>query len=201
MTRQFNSRIRCQHCGNLTTEESPMERWIRNHPRLDSKNGVVRFDVDILLHRFKVTSDLKGEREIEFMMFIEVKTFGAELTRAQRDTLGLLNQTLRNRRKNNHSNPKRQSEGQPQKSYSIAKQKEISLRLLGGHLLQMSGVDPDTSDWLKWDTKQITAEDLVDLMLFDRDPDNLTARKEDWLRRRSKPFSRYVPAPDLFGDQ
>lgn len=189
MTRQFNSRIRCQSCGELTTEESPMERWIRNHHQLDSKNGIVRFDVDILLHRFKTFQDSKGVRDIEFMMFIEVKTFSADLTRSQRDTLGILNQVLRNRRQNMHSEPRRQITGQPPKVYSRAKQKEIPLRMFGGHLLQLSGSNPDDSDRIYWDYQEIDKETLVDLMLFNRDPDNLSVPKKDWMRRRSAPFA------------
>lgn len=189
MTRQFNSRVRCQTCGSLTTEESPMERWIRNHRQLDSKNGIVRFDVDILLHRFKTFRDLKGIRDIEFMMFIEVKTFNADLNRSQRDTLGILNQVLRNRRANMHSEPRRQIAGQPPKVYSKAKQRDIPLRMLGGHLLQLSGSDPDDSKLMRWDYQEIDKQTLVDLMLFDRDPDNLSASKTDWMRRRSFPFA------------
>jgi hypothetical protein len=198
MTRQFNARIRCQHCGGLTTEESPMERWIRNHPLLDSSNGIVRFDVDILLHRFKVLADAKGERNIEFMMFIEVKTHSADLTKSQRDTLGLLNQVLRNRRQNMYAKPRRQIDGQPALIYSTAKGKRIPLRLLGGHLLQLSGSDPENSEWMKWDYKPIELVVLIELMLFDRDPDNLKARKSDWMRRRSNPFATIPKNPKLF---
>jgi len=189
MTRQFNSRIRCECCGCMTSEESPMERWIRNHKTLDSRNGIVRFDIDILLHRFKTVSDAKGDRDIEFMMFIEVKTFCAELSDAQQDTLSLMNQLLRNRRPNRHSNPRRQTPGGPVKAYSRLKNREVPLRLLGGHLLQLSGSDPENSETILWDYKPIDAETLVDLMKFDRDPDNLAASKSDWMRRRSLPFN------------
>lgn len=188
MTRRFNSRIRCEHCGNTTSEESPMERWIRNHPTLDSRNGIVRFDIDILLHRYKSFIDAKGRRDIEFMMFIEVKTFSASLTNTQQDTLGLLNQLLRNRKSNMHSTPKRQVNNQPPKVYSRMKRREIPLRLLGGHLLQLSGSCPESSERITWDYKPIDINTLVELMLFERDPDNLDARKGDWMRRRSLPF-------------
>jgi hypothetical protein len=173
----------------MTSEESPMERWIRNHKTLDSRNGIVRFDIDILLHRFKTVSDAKGDRDIEFMMFIEVKTFCAELSDAQQDTLSLMNQLLRNRRPNRHSNPRRQTPGGPVKAYSRLKNREVPLRLLGGHLLQLSGSDPENSETILWDYKPIDAETLVDLMKFDRDPDNLAASKSDWMRRRSLPFN------------
>lgn len=188
MTRQFNSRIRCERCGEMTSEESPMERWVRQHKLLDSRNGIVRFDVDILLHRFKTVTDAKGCRDIEFMMFIEVKTFNASLTDAQRDTLGLLDQLLRNRRPNMHAKPRRQVSGRPEMAYSRMKNRDIPLRLLGGHLLQLSGSDPENSDTILWDHKPIDIETLVELMLFDRDPDNLDASKQDWMRRRSLPF-------------
>jgi hypothetical protein len=203
MTRRFNSRIRCEHCGNTTSEESPMERWIRKHPTLDSRNGIVRFDIDILLHRYKTVRDSKGCRDIEFMMFIEVKTFSASLTDTQQDTLGLLNQLLRNRKRNMHSDPRRQVNGQPVKAYSRMKKREIPLRLLGGHLLQLSGSNPQDSDQIMWDYKPINEETLVELMLFDRDPDNLEANKSDWMRRRSLPFesiSKQYEYNDLFNE-
>ena len=198
MTRVFNSRIRCQHCGGLTTEESPMERWIRNHPMLDSKNGIVRFDIDILLHRYKTMGDRKGNRIVEFMMFIEVKTFGAELSMSQQDTLSLLNQVLRNRKKNMHSKPRMQVGEQPGLLYSRAKHTDVPLRLLGGHLLQLDKSSPDDSAWMKWDNKTIDQATLVDLMLFDRDPDRLNADKKDWMRRRSQPFAKMGKPPELF---
>ena len=201
MTRRFNSRIRCESCGEMTSEESPMERWIRNHETLDSRNGIVRFDVDILLHRFKSISDAKGQRDIEFMMFIEVKTFSASLTDTQQDTLGLLNQILRNRRPNMHSEPRRQVPRQPAKAYSRMKRREVPLRLLGGHLLQLSGSDPKNSETILWDYKPIDVPTLVELMLFDRDPDNLDASKSDWMRRRSMPFDaleKQYDRKDLF---
>lgn len=198
MTRQFNAKIRCQHCGGITTEETPMNRWIRNHPLLDSKNGIAVFDIDILLHRFRLAKDLKGEREIECMMFIEVKTFGAKPSISQRDTLSLLNQTLRNRKRNRFGDPRRQVDCQLGLSYSLAKRKEIRLRLLGGHLLQLSGADPGASEWMKWDNKHIDINTLVELMLFDRDPDNLGASREDWMRRRSAPFAALRSQPTLF---
>lgn len=203
MTRRFNSRIRCEHCGNMTSEESPMERWIRRHPTLDSKHGIVRFDIDILLHRYKSVRDSKGCRDIEFMMFIEVKTFSASLTDTQQDTLGLLNQLLRNRKRNIHSDPRRQVNGQPAKAYSRMKNREVPLRLLGGHLLQLSGSNPQDSDQIMWDYKPINEETLVELMLFDRDPDNLDANKSDWMRRRSLPFeslSKQYEYNDLFNE-
>jgi hypothetical protein len=122
------------------------------------------------------------------MMFIEVKTFSASLTNTQQDTLGLLNQLLRNRKSNMHSTPKRQVNNQPPKVYSRMKRREIPLRLLGGHLLQLSGSCPESSERITWDYKPIDINTLVELMLFERDPDNLDARKGDWMRRRSLPF-------------
>jgi len=175
-----------------------MERWIRNHPLLDSAHGIARFDLDILLHRFKTVLDAKGERQIEFMMFIEVKTYGAGLSTSQQDTLSLLNQVLRNRRQNMHGAPRRQVCGQPIVTYSIAKRKHIPLRLLGGHLLQLSGDDPDNSEWMKWDNTPIDRDTLIELMLFARDPDNLAARKADWARRRSAPFATAPKHPTLW---
>lgn len=66
----------------------------------------------------------------------------------------------------------------------------VGLRMFGGHLLQLSGADPVTSDRMQWDRKVITLEQLIGLLRFDLDPDSLAVM--DW-RRRYSAFDGVAP--------
>ena len=169
---------------------------MRGHPALDSvRDSVVRFDLDVLLHKYRVESDKAGSRDLQCMMFIEVKTNGADVTPAQQDTLSLLAQVLHNRRPNMHQGKlgRHATDHVPfckAKSQKIGR--VIALRLYGGHLLRMSGVDPATSDWMTWDNKAIDVDVLVQLLKFNLDPLRLTPI--DW-RRRYSDF-RHLESPE-----
>ena len=190
MTRRFGGFINCPKCGHSHTNESALERWIRNDRQLDSiGSGIVRFDIDILLHRYNFSKDHKGARNVQAMMFIEAKTHGAELTPSQQGTLSALSQILRNRRANMHQDKlgRHASDHVPPATVVDPKrQTEHALYLYGGHLLRMSDVDPMQSEWMEWDNKPITADQLRSLLLFEIDPD--TFRPIDW-RRRSAAFA------------
>lgn len=177
----------CPNCHHTHTLETAFERWLRNEESCDSqKAGIVRFDLDVLLHRYMMPTDKRGTREIQCLMFIEVKSFGADVSMSQRDTFSLLSQVLRNRRTNKHQAKKGRhaNEHTPvTKCYSHLLNKDVTLRLFGGHLLQMSGEDPPTSEWLKWDKKPIDLDQLKSLLRFEIDPDTL--RAIDWRRRYS----------------
>jgi len=189
MTRTFHEKIKCEKCGHRTTAQSEFEEWFRNHPQLDSaKSGVVRFDLDILLHRYKVLNDAKGSRDVQFMMFIEVKTFMAKSTESQRDTLSILNQILRNRRSNINSTGRRQVIRQPNKARSKLLKRDITIKMYGGHLLQMDGTTPENSSLMLWDYDPIDPQMLIELFLFERDPDRIHLMMDH--RRRSLPFKQ-----------
>ena len=197
MTRTFNEKIRCPSCGHNHTAETAFERWVRNNRSLDSvRESIVRFDLDLLLHRYKTPTDGKGTRDIQCMMFIEIKTFMAKVSDAQRDTLSLLNQVMRNRKPNIHSNPRRQVKNQICRAYSKMLNKEVRLLLYGGHLLQMDGTCPNSSSLMLWDNKPIDPIRLEELLRFERDPDRPENKMDH--RRRSHPW-RSTPAlfPDL----
>lgn len=188
MTRTFNERVRCQNCGHEQTAESDFERWMRNCKDLDSKSeGIVRFDLDILLHKYKNMQDGKGDRTIQCMMFVEVKTHMAEPSDSQRDTLSLLNNVMRNRMKNMHKMPRKQMGGQPRKVYSQQRKSEVALFLFGGHLLRIDGTSPSNSTKMIWDSSKIDSAQLIELLRFERDPDNPSKMLD--IRRRSAPFA------------
>lgn len=191
MTRSFNEKIRCTQCGCEHTAETDFERWFRNNKNLDSKTaGIVRYDLDVLLHKYKNTSDRIGDRTIQCLMFIEVKTFFAEPSPAQSDSLFLFDQILRNRRPNINSGVRRQTQSQITKAYSQMMKKDIALKMYGGHLLQMNASCPVSSTMILWDRKIINVEILEELLRFERNPDNFNSFLDD--RRRSGPRSKQI---------
>lgn len=199
MTRAFNSKIRCTRCGEEFTQETEFERWMRNEKDLRSELGLVRFDIDMLLHKYMWKTNRFGyDRAIQCLMFIEVKTHNAVCTKAQSDTLHMLNQILRNRRSNIHSEKQGAHLGDHTplgSAYSIMCGSKIKLRMFGGHLLQFSGTDPTNSSEIRWDGKQVTIGELKDLLRFIRDPDN--PNKFISFRCRSGPQVREETILDL----
>lgn len=196
MTKPFGHRIACPYCRREHEAETAFNRWFRNHPQFDSMAvGLVRFDLDLLLHRYKADhDDGMGKRTLQFMMFVEIKTHGAVLSQSQRDTLSTLSQVLRNRRRNMHSARRGLHANQPvvTKVKSRVTGKPVAIRLLGGHLLRLSGSHPGDSTVIEWDgpaqlpgvyqaDKRISESTLCKLLRFELDPDTL--RPMD-LRRR-----------------
>jgi len=53
------------------------------------------------------------------------------------------------------------------------------VRFLGSHLLQVSNETPENSDWMYWDAKQITLDQLVGLLNFELNPDTLQVMNFD----------------------
>lgn len=188
MTRTFNEKIRCPQCGYEHTAETDLERWIRNHPQLQSNLGLVRFDLDILLHKYMTHEDGKGVRDLQSMMFVEVKTFMGNCSPAQADTLGILDQGLRNRKPNINSTPRPQMRGD--KAWSKMANKYVTLKMLGGHKLQLDGTDPNNSSLIMWDNDPISTQELIELLLFVRDPDRPHIKMDH--RRRSRKWKEQV---------
>lgn len=202
MTRRFEGQVVCPKCGHTHTAETAFERWMRNERGLDSiRDGIVRFDLDLLLHRYKRSIDKKGIRDIQCMMFIEIKTFNAPLKSAQRDTLSMLSQALRNRRRTPHTKKQGlhlKNHCPPTKAYSRREKRDVVLWMLGGHLLTLSGDDPVSSESIMWDeTKPIDIATLIELLRFDRYPDG-KLEMIDWRRRYSDFKNASEPDPTLF---
>ncbi len=200
MTRKFNSLIRCPSCGHLHTAETPFERWVRSRPELESTAGLVRFDLDMLLHRYLTPTDKRGGRDLQGIHFVEVKTYGAEMSASQRDTLGLLNQVLRNRKPNiNGERHQRNLLGHTPTATAVSLKlgQRVGLRMFGGHLLVLSGDDPDNSEWMTWHGIKIDKPTLMKLLRLDLDPDPIHGSflKTDW-RRRYGSFAASPPKPD-----
>lgn len=189
MTRSMNSRLQCPTCKCHMSMETHFERWMREESLLDSSSGIVRFDIDVLLHKYMTVEDGFGRRDIQALMFVEVKTWGAKPTEAQRDTLHLLDQVLRNRRPNIHAqrNKYNAKDHVPlAKCVSAMRHREVQLRMFGGHVLVFEREGPDDSSWIRWDKTEVTKDELIDLLAFARDPDDPRLLLD--IRRRTKPL-------------
>ena len=176
--------------------EEPFCQWIREEKRLDSvRDGITVNNLDMLIHRYKTERDGIGDRTIQAMMFVEVKTHMACPTPAQRETLCMLDQVLRNRRTTPTSKrPGRHAVDHSPLAqvYSVMWSKPVKLKLFGGHLLTLSMSRPDEDQChIYWSggrigrSTEISLGMLIDLLRFDLDPDTL--RVNDGWRRHHKP--------------
>lgn len=171
MTRDFNQFITCPYCDAQFPAETAFCRWMRKEKQLDSAMGVVRTDLDHIIHRYQRN---KVGREFQTLMVIEVKERMAQPSVSQRDTLLHFGQYILNRTRNMHM-PKHDlrqfvAGAGVCKMYSTIAKKEILSRFYGVHLLQFSGTSPDDSTEILWDKKPIKTEELVSLLRMDLDP-------------------------------
>lgn len=182
MTRKHDQTLHCPNCGIEMTTETSFGRWVRNNSALDSiQHGMFVMDADWIFHQFR--SELG--RGFQCFMMVEVKTRGANMTEAQRDTFHLINQIMRNRRQTPTSQLKTLQAGNgPLKTFSVKNGKWVTTKAFGIHLLQFENLGPFDSQWIKWDGKHITTDQLTMLLRFDLDPDTLTAM--DWRRHHLK---------------
>ncbi len=174
MTRPFNAHYHCNICKTWQTQETSFGRWIRNNGELDSKNGYCVTDLDMTVSELKTVHQFKSgySRDFQLIMDIEVKTMGADLSPSQRDTLHIRNQLMRNRRQTPTKGLVFQAGVAPE-VFSVINGRKVNVRCYGVHLLRFSGLGPDDSEWMLWDTKQITADILTDVLKFNLDPDTL----------------------------
>jgi hypothetical protein len=152
-------------------EQSGFLGWLRDNPRLDSiKQGVVATDCDLWIHKYKTL----GSREYQFLMLLEIKEYGKQVDKWQRDTLHIANQLLRNRR--NKTKFQKSSEPRIERVFSVLANKHVNVCCFGVHSLIVHGDGRKTDSCrLTWDSQhEITAEQLESLLLFDMDPDDLS---------------------------
>lgn len=171
MTRPYFVRHTCEKCGYETTAESSFGRWMRNEPQLSSDKGVVRSDVDHIVVRYKTN---EYGRELQLMMAVEVKEYGREPDPCQRDILSFFRQIIERKGKNMYG----AATVMCHKLRSRMLKKTVSVRWHGFHLLQFEKTNPDDSDWIKWDGKIIDKQTLIELLLFERMPED-PSRKLD----------------------
>jgi hypothetical protein len=177
MTRKFNVHNLCQFCGRQTTAETGFGRWMRNNTSLDSKTGIVRTDTDHTILRYK-THD-QG-REFQLIMDVEVKEHGSEPDPAQMDILSFKHQIAMRTGKNVH-------EGKTHFTHRLRSRltgRLVRVRYCGYHLLQFENTNPEDSAWIKWDRREIIADWLTEILLFERHPYRPEKLMAEFLRDR-----------------
>ena len=187
MTRSFNQQFHCANCKTWQTAETLFGRWIRSNPDLDSRHGYSVTDQDYWIHKYKTHET----RRFQLLMLVEIKTMGAELSEAQRDTLYQVNQLMRNRRQTPTKELRYQTSSGPLTVKSTMLGGEVVMRAFGMHVLTFSGLGPDDSEWIRWDRTQISVDQLTAILRFDLDPDTLreldlrlhhqNAEQSEWL--------------------
>ena len=136
--------------------------WVRNQDRLPSFSPTVGFvttDCDCFIHRYMSCVDVMGTREVQALMFLEIKTRGGDLRASQQDTLEKVN-----------------------RFQGVITDKQGLLRSFGVSVVKLSGTSPDDSDFIQWgrfnsgqlNYTTINKETLIQLMLFELHADNLT---------------------------
>lgn len=191
MTRPFNAQYHCNVCKTWQTQETAFGRWIRNNAKMSSNDGYCVVDLDMTISEFKTVHQFKTaySRDFQLMMDIEIKTMGADLSPAQRDTLHIRNQLMRNRRQTPTKDLVFQAGAPPLDVFSVMNSRKVKVRCYGVHLLRFSGLGPDDSEWMLWDQRPITIDQLTGLLRFDIDPDTM---KPIDLRNHHSHISNYV---------
>lgn len=181
MTATHRQKAQCPQCGALMGYESNFSRWLRECPELDSIGaGLSVMDTDYIFHRFRTELG----RVFQCLMIVELKTKNAEMSDAQKDTAGILNQLTRNRRQTPTSELRWQAGNAPLKVRSYIAKRDVNVRSFGVHLLTFDGYGPGDSESIRWDKNLITIDQLIALLKFDLDPDTL--RQMDWRSHHRK---------------
>lgn len=159
-------------------EETPFGAWLRGRKDIDSIiHSVTANDVDWMLHKYRANVDGLGTRQVQLMMTVETKCFGAMPSDDQRQTLFFQHQCL------NHKGP-----------LTDAKSGGRSMVWnFGAFVLSMDGECPQRDDELvRWcrflpdgqlRERAIPVATLARILSFDLRPD--TGRKIDLRRHHS----------------
>lgn len=179
MTTAWREVVPCPKCGNLVSTEPPIKAWIRTHKDLDSVGQCLCIgDCDLWVQRYgtRQTRTRGVDRDVQYLMLIEIKTHGKDLETPQRDLLHTVNQLLRTkpwkeRRDNGRFVP---GHSQNQRSvYSVMAGKVVQVLCYGVHKWILSGTVVSDSEWMTWDDKPIDDDQLIQLLRFDLSPDTL----------------------------
>jgi hypothetical protein len=173
---------------------------VRENPELESSRGFCAIDQDLWFHRYVASENTP----YECIMLVEAKTFGARMSTAQADTLGIVHQFMRNRvctpttpeRKN-----LRQVKNAPHKAWSHNKRRFVRVRAFGVYVLTFSGSgDPcEPGQTITWQSatpgsiRTIDEETLTKLLAFELDPDTLRP-----LDLRNHHMTNYKKNIDIF---
>ena len=167
----------CSSCG----QPHWFRYWVGRNC-LAAKNGLSVCDGDLIFHRFKRIGDPLGERDIEHMMMVEVKTGTEELFFAQHDTLSTFSQRLLAM-----APPNGRPIGVQSRAGTRFKEGTRKVKLLwhGVHLIRVP-FTPNDAGPFAWNNKVLDRQTLIDVLNMDRDP-RRTDRRLDVDRRHKRP--------------
>ena len=146
--------------------ETPFGAWLRGHPGLESHTvSLAVTDADWIFHKYCIHRDSLGRRDVQLMMFLEVKCCGAEPSASQEDTLYMLHQCMHELGK---------------QVRNLGNRQQVTLWHFGVFVLSLPGEGPDDhaacrwgafgpSGRLQWRTGPVNV--LAKLLAFDMRPD------------------------------
>ena len=147
---------------------SAFGEWLRNNPRLDSvKQNLTIADIDWIVWKYKTVIDKQGERSLKLALWIELKTYGANLNQAQQELLFAYHTLLNDKRK---------------RMFSPFVGKTVSFWSFGCSIVQLSSDTPITSKIIRYgrfDDKgqlnyvEIKCGQLEKIITFVIDPETL----------------------------
>ena len=157
------------------SEETPFGKWLRNKGVGDGPLPSSFFaptDVDMILHRYLSGEDAMASREVQHVLWLEVKTRNGTLSSWQHETLFYYHQLLYKTAKGSILARKLRRLGRS----------PVSVWSYGVSILQLPGVSPDDFDYanygrfdikgeIQW--RRIGTEQLIGLCAFNLRPDTL----------------------------
>jgi len=160
-------------------EDNPFGAWVRLQPDLDSvQHSLTVNDADWIFHKYRTHRDGIGTREVQCMMFVEVKTNLAIPKPAQSETLFFIHQRMK-------------WDGELKRLGGS----RVAVRCFGVFVLCLLGCRPTSSSGMSWGHfdsngtllwSALRGEwELKKVLAFDIDPHNLKAI-EHTLRRHHK---------------
>lgn len=154
--------------------DTDFSAWVRRHPELqydyDGRFGLGLADWDAVFHRYMTASEINRPRDVQSLMYLEVKSRNGSLTSSQRDTLF-----------KHHCHCFNMDQGKAQ-SRRINGQDILHF---GVSILILSGTNPDNSASIKWGRfskignvhfQKINSDQLIQLLRFDLHPSNLSTK-------------------------
>lgn len=148
---------RCPACG----EPHWFKDWVGRFCA-KSKDGLCVSDFDLVFHRFRISKDALGQRDVEHLMVVEVKTENETLGAPQRDTLSAANAIF---------NAMIPVDGKPIKVQSRPGFIRAGTKKLiwhGAHLLRVPAKE-STFGPFWWDAKPIESGKLIGVLNFELD--------------------------------
>jgi hypothetical protein len=147
-------------------EATPFGQWVREHPAIESRqSGLTVTDIDWCFHKYAPHVDSLGTREVQLMLFLELKCYNAEPRPSQLETLSELHQLLCSKKKVQR----------PGRSATM-------LWHFGVYVLSLPCVSPEQSASCRWGHfgedgrlawRQISSQLLPQILGFTRRPDTL----------------------------